>query len=53
MSGTTGVATMGYTTMRDSTQRSFDDWDAYVSELENLNMQQLVDLANEAHERAQ
>ncbi|NYJ17983.1 extracellular solute-binding protein [Nesterenkonia sandarakina] len=34
-------------------QRSFDDWDAYVAELENLNMQQLVDLANDAYERAQ
>ncbi|WP_235928446.1 ABC transporter substrate-binding protein [Nesterenkonia haasae] len=34
-------------------QRSFDDWDDYVSELESLNMQQFVDLANDAYERAQ
>ncbi|GAA4429010.1 extracellular solute-binding protein [Georgenia halophila] len=31
-------------------QRSFDEWDAYVSELEGINMQQYVDLANEAQE---
>lgn len=34
-------------------QRSFDDWDAYVAELEGLNMQRLVDMANEAYTRAQ
>lgn len=34
-------------------QRSFDEWDSYVSELEGLNMQELVDLANEAHQRAE
>ncbi|MGQ7788402.1 ABC transporter substrate-binding protein [Nesterenkonia sp. K-15-9-6] len=34
-------------------QRSFDDWNSYVAELENLNMQSLVDMANEAYERAQ
>lgn len=33
-------------------RRSLDEWDAYVSELEGLNMGQYVQLANAARERA-
>ncbi|ACQ81566.1 extracellular solute-binding protein family 1 [Beutenbergia cavernae DSM 12333] len=32
-------------------QRSFDEWDAYVAELEGLNVQQYLDVANTAQER--
>ena len=32
-------------------QRSFDEWDQYVTELEGQNMQQYVDMANEAYQR--
>lgn len=32
-------------------QRSFDEWDAYVAELEGMNLQQYLDVANEAQQR--
>ncbi|MBD3943211.1 extracellular solute-binding protein [Microbacterium sp. NEAU-LLC] len=32
-------------------QRSLDEWDAYVSELEGMNMTQYIDIVNEAQQR--
>ncbi|GFZ93413.1 ABC transporter substrate-binding protein [Nesterenkonia alkaliphila] len=34
-------------------QRSFDDWDSYVAELESRGMNELLDAAEEAHQRGQ
>lgn len=33
-------------------QRSLDEWDAYVTELEGMNMQAYLDVVNEAQQRA-
>ena len=32
-------------------QRSFDEWDAYVAELEGKNLQQYLDVVNAAQKR--
>jgi putative aldouronate transport system substrate-binding protein len=34
-------------------QRSFDEWDAYVGELQGLNMDDYINTINEAHQRYQ
>jgi putative aldouronate transport system substrate-binding protein len=34
-------------------QRPLSEWDAYVNELKSKNMQQYIDLVNEAHQRYQ